>query len=62
MALFPIPVTITLPFERRIREIQFKKSESTDLIKFVMAVASFVIVLIATAFKALLFFKAQFIF
>ena len=34
----------------------------TDFFKFVMAAASSAIVLIATAFNALLFFKAQFIF
>jgi hypothetical protein len=44
------------------RAIQLKKSESTDFFKFDMAVASSVIVLIATAFNALLFFKAQNIF
>jgi hypothetical protein len=42
-------------------EMQFKNPESTDFINFVMALASSVIVLIAIALSALLFFNAQFI-
>ena len=60
MALFPIPVTITRPFDPKIRAMQLKKSESTDFVKFAIAADSSVIVLIATAFNPRVFFKAQF--
>jgi hypothetical protein len=41
--------------------MQLKNPESTDFIKFVIAAASSVIMLIASVFNVLLFFGTQFI-
>ena len=58
MALFPIPVIITLPFELKMKLTAFSKSELIKFFKFAMALLSMSIVSNALSIIVLEFFKS----